>query len=98
MLWSAVLFGLLGAVIGLRYRAPALVPATLLAALWGAAGWLADDGPGRAAMIAILPLLMNAGYVVALALRTLAERCPWPSGALRAGGETGAGRGPRRKS
>lgn len=74
MLWSALLFGLLGGVIGLRYRAPALVPATLFAAVWGGAGWMVHDGPGGAAMVAILPLVLHAGYVVALAIRTLAER------------------------
>ena len=74
MLSSAVLFGLLGGVIGLRYRAPALVPATLFAAIWGGTGWMVHDGVGRAAMVAILPLLLHAGYVVAVAVRALAER------------------------
>ncbi len=100
MLWNAVLFGLLGAVVGLRYRAPALIPVTLLAAVWGAAGWMVHDGPGRAAMVAILPLVLNAGYLVAIALRTVAERCPCPPGAHRLGpaAEPGPGRGPRRKT
>jgi hypothetical protein len=76
LLGSAVLFGLLGGVIGLRYRAQALIPATLLAVLWGVvAGWMGQPSLGRAALGALmLPVVLHAAYLVGLALRTLSGR------------------------
>jgi hypothetical protein len=79
LLWSAVLFGVLGALIGLRYRAPALMPATCVAAIWGiAVGWMAQRTVGHAALMAVLlPVVLHAAYLVALALRTRGGRSFW---------------------
>ena len=76
MLWSAVLFGLLGALIGVRYRAPALVPATLVAVVWGlVAGWTAQHSFGQLALMAVaLAVVLHVAYLVALALRVLTGR------------------------
>ncbi len=114
MLWSAVFFFLLGALIGRLYRAPALVPATLLAAVWGvAAGWRAQSGVAQAILAALLlAVVLHAAYLVALALRGLAERPEsWratrpvardrsrpPTGVREAPGRGTAVAGARRKS
>ena len=76
LLWSAVLFCLLGALIGLRYRAPALIPATFVAVVWGiAGGWMAQHSVGRVALMAlVLTVVLDAAYLVALALRALSRR------------------------
>ena len=77
LLWNAVPFGVLGILIGFRYRAPALVPATLSAAVWSVAtGWAAQRTYGEiAAMAVLLAVFLNVAYLVALALRTLGGRC-----------------------
>lgn len=76
MLWSAVFFFVLGALIGRCYRAPALVPATLLALIWGvAASWRAQTSVAQAMLTTLLlAVVLHAAYLVALALRGLAER------------------------
>ena len=81
MLWSAVFIGVLGGLIGLRYRAPALIPATIAAFLFGvAAGWVAQRAAGGAALTGLLfAAVLSAGYLAVLALRTLRDR-PNPVG------------------
>jgi hypothetical protein len=76
LLWSAVLFGVLGALIGLRFRAPALIPASFVAVVWGVAGgWLAQRTVGQVILLVVLLAgMLHAGYLVALALRTLNRR------------------------
>jgi hypothetical protein len=76
LLWSAVLFGVLGALIGVRYRAPTLVPATFVAVVWGVvAGWMAQHTFGQLALMAVaLAVVLHVAYLVALALRVLTGR------------------------
>ncbi|HRO11898.1 hypothetical protein [Amaricoccus sp.] len=76
MLWSVVLVGVLGALIGLRYRAPVLMPATLVALVWGVvAGWMAQGSVGQLALMAIvLAVVLHAAYLAALALRIFCRR------------------------
>lgn len=76
MLWSAVFFGVLGALIGLRYRAPALIPATFVAVVWGVvAGWMAQHTVGQVVLVTmLLAVVLHAAYLVALALRSLSGR------------------------
>ena len=76
MLWNAVLFGVLGFLIGLRYRAAALVPATLAAGLWTVVtGWTAQRSGGEmAGMTVLLAVVLSVAYLIALALRSFGGR------------------------
>lgn len=76
MLWIAGLSGLLGGLIGLRYRAPALVPATLCALAWAVvAGWLAGDTLAYLALGGIaVAVTLQIAYLAGLGLRTLVGR------------------------
>jgi hypothetical protein len=76
LLWSVVLVGVIGALIGLRYRAPALMPATLLAVVWAVvAGWITRHSAGQLVLMAVvLAAVLHAAYLAALALRILGRR------------------------
>jgi len=76
LLWITGLSGLLGGVIGLRYRAPALIPATLCALAWAAlAGWLAGNTAAYLALVGIaVAVTLQVAYLAGLALRSLVGR------------------------
>lgn len=76
LLGSAIFFAVFGALIGLRYRAPALIPASVIAVLWAiVAGRVRHDGLGQiVAVVIILAVVLHVAYLIALALRTLADR------------------------
>ena len=76
MLWITGLSGLLGGVIGLRYRAPALVPATLCALAWAVlAGWLAGNTATYLALGGIaVAVTLQVAYLAGLALRSFVGR------------------------
>jgi hypothetical protein len=73
---NAILFGILGAAVGFRWRAPALVPATLAAPVWAMiAGWLGGRSPGQTALLAVVcVVVLHVGFLGGLALRTLLGR------------------------
>lgn len=76
MLWITGLSGLLGGLIGLRYRAPALVPSTLCALAWAVvAGWLAGSSPTYLVLgVLAVTVTLQVAYLAGLALRTLVGR------------------------
>jgi hypothetical protein len=76
VLWGAILFGLLGALIGLRYRAPALLPATAGAAVWAIVDGCHDGQPvGQVLLLgAVLTVALHFAYLGGIALRSLIGR------------------------
>ena len=78
MVASAVFFALTGALVGTRYRAPALIPATLVAVIWAVAtGYIAGlPSESIALLVALLVVVLQAAYLLTLALRTLIRLRP----------------------
>ena len=76
LLGGAIIFGVAGALGGLLYRAPILVPATLLSVAFGAtAGWLAGQSAAHIAVTTlVLIFALHLAYLAGLALRTLLGR------------------------
>ena len=78
--------GVLGTLLGLRYRAPALVPATVVAVAWGiAVGWTAHNTFGQVTlMAALLAAVLHTFYLLALSWRfPRYNRCKEPADSSR---------------